>query len=40
MPFQIGGDGIGVREAISLRVANETVGLVDWKVAIDAAASP
>ena len=36
MPFQIGGDGIGVREEITLRVASETVDLVDWKAALDA----
>ena len=39
MPFQIGGDGIGVRDEITLRVASETVDLVDWKAAFDASAA-
>ena len=33
MPFQIGGDGLGVRERIEFRVAPETVEVVDWKAA-------
>lgn len=30
MPFQIGGDVIGLREEMDFRVADETVELVDW----------
>jgi hypothetical protein len=37
MPFQIGGDGVGLREQIEYRVAKETVPLVDWRAALDAA---
>ncbi len=37
MPFQIGGDGVGLREEIEFRAAKETVPLVDWRAALDAA---
>jgi diacylglycerol kinase family enzyme len=30
MPFQIGGDGLGLRDSIVLSVAKETVEVVDW----------
>jgi diacylglycerol kinase family enzyme len=35
MPFQIGGDGVGMREEISFRAAKETVPIVDWRSATD-----
>lgn len=35
MPFQIGGDGVGMREEIIYKAAKETVPLVDWKAAMD-----
>jgi diacylglycerol kinase family enzyme len=34
MPFQIGGDGLGLRDAVEMRVADERVPVVDWAVAI------
>lgn len=34
MPFQIGGDGEGLREQITFRVARETVPIVDWAAAL------
>ena len=34
MPFQIGGDPMGNREEIVLRVARETVRVVDWHSAL------
>jgi diacylglycerol kinase family enzyme len=34
MPFQIGGDGEGMREEITFRVAKETVPIVDWAAAM------
>ena len=37
MPFQIGGDGVGLREQIDFRAAKETVPLVDWRAAMDTA---
>ncbi|MFN7135132.1 MAG: diacylglycerol/lipid kinase family protein, partial [Myxococcales bacterium] len=33
MPFQIGGDGLGTREEVSYRIADETVDVVDWNKA-------
>lgn len=33
MPFQIGGDAVGMREEITFRHATETVPLVDWAAA-------
>ena len=37
MPFQIGGDGVGLREQIEFSAASETVPLVDWRAALDSA---
>ena len=30
MPFQIGGDVIGLREQMDFKVADETVDVLDW----------
>ncbi|MBS2026233.1 MAG: diacylglycerol kinase [Deltaproteobacteria bacterium] len=34
MPFQIGGDGLGQRQEIVMRVAKESVNVVDWRAAL------
>ncbi len=39
MPFQIGGDGVGMREQVDFRAAKETVDLIDWRAALAAAQS-
>jgi diacylglycerol kinase family enzyme len=40
MPFQIGGDGVGLREQVEFRTAKETVPLIDWRAAMDAMRAP
>jgi diacylglycerol kinase family enzyme len=37
MPFQIGGDGVGLRESIEFAVAKETVPIVNWGRALEMA---
>lgn len=36
MPFQIGGDGVGEREAVDFRAAREGLQVVDWRQALQA----
>jgi len=34
MPFQIGGDGVGFRDEVTFKTAQESIDLVDWREAL------